>query len=457
MSQGLVAGAARIPLAPPLGLEMMGYALRQGRAEAVVDPLFARALYLRGPQDLLLVALDLCLIAPAQAREVRGRLVERTGVPAERIVVTCIHTHSAPETGLGAILAGRAAPDHVAPLLAAAVEAGAKAVAGAGPSRLGLGATALSIGRNRRREDGPVDQSVRILRVDRDDGAPLAIVWLHGCHPTVLGHENLAYSADWPGTANAAIEAALPGALSMFLLSAHADVDPRTRGLQDLARSNRSLGSGVEVMRAIGNEAGAAVTEEAARIETVRDVPFGAGAARVTLPVHGGSNADEGAAALAERRREALAALDLPADAKLRMQELYQRADERIAALPPDEARERVARVRLYLRDRSAPFFAGGRTHEVEVQGIRIGEARWLGLPLEPTVRVGLDWQARTGSRQSAVLSIANGWLRYLPHPQDFAEPPAHQGYEVLTSTFVPEGAVRLLEAGERVSASLGG
>jgi len=47
------------------------------------------------------------------------------------------------------------------------------------------------------------------------------------------------------------------------------------------------------------------------------------------------------------------------------------------------------------------------------------------------------------------VLSIANGWMRYLPHPDDFAEPGAHQGYEVLTSTFVPEAARRLLEAGQ--------
>jgi hypothetical protein len=209
-------------------------------------------------------------------------------------------------------------------------------------------------------------------------------------------------------------------------------------------------------MQAIGGEAGAAVVEAAAKTATARDIPIAAALVQVTVPVHGGADEEAAAASLAERRRDALEALDLPPDSSLRMQELYQRADACVARFPADEARERVARVRLYLRDRSAPFFAGGRAPEVEVQGIRIGDARWLGLPAEPTVRVGLDWQARTGSAHAAVLSIANGWLRYLPHPQDFAEPPAHQGYEVLTSTIVPEGALSLLEAGESVLSSLG-
>ncbi len=449
MAPGLLAGAARVAFPLPPGAALMGYALRQGGASGVLDPLFARAVYLRGGSDLLIVALDVCLLAPAQAAAVRTQISARAGIPQERIVVTCIHTHSGPDTGLGALMAGQPAGEHVAPLLSAAVEAGVRAVALAAPARLGLGSTRLSIGRNRRRLGAAVDPAARIVRIDHRDGAPLAIVWLHGCHPTVLGHENLAYSADWPGEANAAIEAALPGALSLFLLSAHADVDPRTRGLQDLARANRSLGERAEVMRSLGREAGAAVAEAAGAIVPHGDAPLRIARGGVTLPVHGGAEEVAAAEALAQRRREALLALGLAPDTKLRTQELYQRADACVATLLAEEARECIARVRLYLRDRAAPAFAGGRAPRVEVQALQIGEARWLALPLEPTVRVGLDWSARSGSASSAVLSIANGWLRYLPHPEDFAEPGAHQGYEVLTSTFVPEAARLLLEAGQ--------
>jgi hypothetical protein len=424
---------------------MMGYALRQGLASGELDPLFARAVYLRGASELLLVTLDLCLLAPSQAQKVRRRLAARTGIPEQRTVLTCIHTHSGPDTGVGMLMAGQALPAYVAPLLEAAVEAGERAVACAEPACLGLGSAALAIGRNRRREDGAVD------RAARSRSEALAVLWLHGCHPTVLGHENRAYSADWPGAASAVIEAAFPGALAVFVLSAHADVDPRTRGLQDLARANRSLGEDAETMRALGREAGAAVVEAAGAIATDRDARVEAASVRVAIPVHGGADETRAAEALALRRREALEAVGLEPDTRVRTQELYRLADECVAALPPEEARERIARVRLYLRDRSAPAFAGARVPEVEVQALRLGEARWLALPLEPTVRVGLDWSARAGGATAAVLSIANGWMRYLPHPDDFAEPGAHQGYEVLTSTFVPEAARRLLEAGQEL------
>ena len=47
---------------------------------------------------------------------------------------------------------------------------------------------------------------VRILQ-----GDPRAVLYVHGCHPTALGHENLRLSADWPGAAGREIEAAQGG------------------------------------------------------------------------------------------------------------------------------------------------------------------------------------------------------------------------------------------------------
>ncbi len=44
---------------------------------------------------------------------------------------------------------------------------------------------------------------------------------------------------------------------------------------------------------------------------------------------------------------------------------------------------------------------------------------------------------------------IANGWLRYLPHPDDFAETHPHHRYEILSSIFVPEACEQLLDLGE--------
>jgi len=54
------------------------------------------------------------------------------------------------------------------------------------------------------------------------------------------------------------------------------------------------------------------------------------------------------------------------------------------------------------------------------------------------------------------VVSIANGWLRYLPHPRNFAEPDAEHAYEVLMSTFGPDAATHLLDAADALRARLG-
>jgi hypothetical protein len=457
---GLVAGAARVPLDPPLGIPMMGYGARTGVAQARHDPLFARALYCASDpgagREALLVELDVCLLAPAQAGEVRAAIARRTGVAAERVLVGCTHTHSGPETGLGAVLAGRAAPPWVAAVLDAAAEAGARAHAEAAPARLGVGGAEVRIGRNRRVVGGPVDPAVLVVRVDRAGGAPLAVLHVHGCHPTALGHENLAWSADWPGAAARAIEAALPGALAVFALGAHGDVDPRTRGVMDLAISGQSAGVGFDAMEALGAEAGEAVARAAAALATRADAEVAAAAARVALPVHGAEAGEaERERALAAARADALAALGLPTGDPGRTSELFRASEERTRGLPPEERRERLARARLYLRDRTAPFFAGGLRPEVEVQCLRLGGALLLGLPLEPVVDVGLAWRARAGAPHAAVIGIANGWLRYLPHARTFAEPGAHRFYEVLMSTLAPDAAERLLERGAALAAGL--
>jgi len=449
-AHALRAGAARVAFAPPLGGPMMGYGARAGGARGHRDPLFARALYLSEGSECLWLELDLCLLAPVQADTVRSRVAERIGVPARRVLVACTHTHSGPETGLFAALGGAPTPPDAARLLDAAVEAAARARAAAGPARLGVGRAEARIGRNRRRADGPLEPEVLVLRVDRADGGPLAVAYVHGCHPTALGHDNLEYSADWPGAATRTVEAALPGALGFFALGAHGDVDPRTRGLLDLAIAGQSVGVGYEEMEALGRELGEAVASAAAAIVPAADAPVAAAAARVALPVHGAEDGEPARQeALAAARRGAQQALDLPADADPDVGGWFRLIDERTRALPREQARPRIAAVRRYLRDRTAPHFAGGSAPEVPLQVLRLGQAALVALPAEATVDVGLDWKARLGDAPAAVLSIANGWLRYLPHPRNFAEADADQRYEVAMSTFVPSAATRLLDAAE--------
>ena len=58
------------------------------------------------------------------------------------------------------------------------------------------------------RNDGnkPVDLEYGLIRLDRADGTPLAVLFNYACHPVVLGPDNYEYSADYVGTACATVE-----------------------------------------------------------------------------------------------------------------------------------------------------------------------------------------------------------------------------------------------------------
>ena len=448
-------------ITPSLGVALMGYGARVGRAEAVADRLHARALALDEGADhsLIAVSADLCLMAPEQASDVRQRIATATGVSPARILVACTHTHSGPDTGLGDLLAGRALPDHVPAILDGIAAAAIQAWERREPARLAWTRAEARIGRNRRVVDGPIDSGVEVLRVDTVSGRPIAVLFRHSCHGTVRGHDSLEISADWPGAAAAAIEAAT-GGIAVFLLGAHADIDPRTRGLMDLVIPGQSVGLGAEAVRVLGREVADAVLASLANAEPepADRVVIAASSRAVRLPIHLGDRTPEAAQAELERRKLEIARLlGTTAESLPRLAELWEFASAASRDLPIAEARERIAQVRLYIRDKTSSFFVRNRRElDVEVQVLRIGRAFLLGLPLEPTTQVGFDWRDRIGpGRIGAVIGIANGWLRYLPHAADLSHPRAHWHYEVLQSLLAPGACEALLGAGEELARAL--
>ena len=461
----LLAGAAQVDIRPAPGCELMGYGARDAPSTGVHDPLHARALWLGmgdsspAPGGVLLVSADLCLIAPEQAEDVRRGIGDRTGLDPSRILVGCTHTHSGPDTGLGALRAGRPAPEHVAQVFQGCIDAGVSAVTCAEPARMGWSRAEARIGRNRRLADGPLDPRLLVLRVEAEDGRPLCVLFHHACHGTVLGHENLEISADWPGVAAARIREQT-GAVAIFLLGAHADIDPRTRGLMDLAIPGQSIGLGFEAVRVLGLEVAEAVLDALTRPAEHEGGPIAAARRTLRLPLHLGELSPQEARAELERRKGELAGrLGLAPEELPRLAELSGFVEQRVRERPLAEARSILSQARLWLRDKTGPFFTGGqRSLDVEVQVLRLGAAALLGLPLEPTTQVGLDWAERARGRAplAGVCGIANGWLRYLPHPEDLAHPLAGQHYEVLMSTFAPGACERLLDAGQELLVELG-
>ncbi len=453
----LLAGAASYDITPESGIPLMGYAARSSPSRGVHDRLFARALALAPePQErsgIVLVAADLCLMTPQQALEVRQRIAAGSGLPSQHVVVCCTHTHSGPEMGLRALAEGRKAPDHVSKILSGLAEVGLAAHAARRPAQLGWSRCSVGIGRNRRLEDGPIDPELLVLAVEGLDARPIGLLFQHACHPTVLGHDNLELSADWPGAAASRIERET-GAPALFVLGAHGDIDPRTRGVKDLIRRDQSRGRGFDEVEALGAVVAEAVLAARADERTLSG-PLGCASRKLRLPLQLGQLSAADAERELEKRKQQLAdRIDICVKQLPRLSELESFVRGRIEGRPEPEARACIGLLRSYIRDKTAPFFVGGRRQfDLEVTLIRIGDSALLALPLEATVEVGLDWKARVARRglRGALVSIANGWLRYLPHPRDLAHPRAHLHYEVLSSLLAPGACEKLLATGEQL------
>ena len=201
----------------------------------------ARILVLEaGAKRLVLVTLDLGrTFGPSSLQKLRDSAARTSGISC--LLVTASHTHSAPviqDTYKGPTPAWeQTALDKISQ----AIEQAAKSLADA---RIGTGTGAAYIGHNRLRHnaDGsvswfernltriptsPVDPTVAVIRVDRADGTPLAVLVNYACHPVVLGSDNLKYSADFPAAMSRTVEKELgQGVLSFFLQGAPGDINP---------------------------------------------------------------------------------------------------------------------------------------------------------------------------------------------------------------------------------------
>ncbi len=241
----LRAGLAKADLTPRVGVELAGFGPYINRhSTAVRDRLWARALALEldGP-PLVIVSNDLCVIYRDTTERV-GQLVQQaTGVPAERVVVHCTHTHSGPETGG---LIGWGAPDQpYLELLPDRIAAAAIAAVGnLQPATLGHAVVPCEgIGINREyepqrptleealREDWRpahpelTDTTAHVLTVRDPQGRLIGFASSFGCHPVVCCAQSRYIHGDYPGVATNLIEREYPGSVGLFLQGAQGDVN----------------------------------------------------------------------------------------------------------------------------------------------------------------------------------------------------------------------------------------
>ena len=234
----LRAGVARVEITPPVGFPMGGYGDRKGGSTGVHDPLNATVLLLQG--DGLTVAIVSCDLRSFPSERIVAAARERR--LADHVLLAATHNHSGPITWEDQRWPS---PDRswfaeTETRILGAIETASRAMFSA---RVAAGFGEIHLGHNRRRlgDDGrvtmrwrnveraptaPVDPAVGVIRVDDETGRTRALLVNYACHAVVLGPDNRAISADYPGYLARRIERELPGALCLFTQGGAGDINP---------------------------------------------------------------------------------------------------------------------------------------------------------------------------------------------------------------------------------------
>ncbi|MFY9555539.1 MAG: neutral/alkaline non-lysosomal ceramidase N-terminal domain-containing protein [Blastocatellia bacterium] len=235
----LMAGVAKSDITPPVGTPLAGYGARRAQpSTGVHDPTEARALIIdNGVEKIAFVSVDHLGFDHGMVERIRTTASESTHILSDHIFIMSSHTHS----GGGAfmemlpllanVLAGKFDPKIRAHYEQRTAEAIIAANKNLRPARIAFGsgeARGISRFRSSWPPNGPVDPEVGVIRIDTvATGKPLAVLMNFAAHPTVLGADNMTFSADFVGYARNAIERMTGGdAMAIFANGAQGTIAP---------------------------------------------------------------------------------------------------------------------------------------------------------------------------------------------------------------------------------------
>lgn len=434
---GLRAGLARIDIT-------------DRAAGPVHDPSYAKALVLQdGDTRLALVTVDAVAVGEIGRigngflAAVRARLQQELGLPPEAVIVNASHCHGVVR-GDTAELVVQAVREAAAGLVPVRAAAGVGHEDGISENRRltlkdGTEADmrrAYALPRDAAvAAVGPIDPKIGLLRLDREDGRPLAVLYHFACHP-IMNPPSKGSSADYPGVASRVIEENL-GAMAFFVQGCGGDLNPVRYKEVHLPQDAEPLGHrlGLSVLRGLKP-----LQSQAAGLKVRREV--------IALPR--AADFEARIAAIEAEQKRLLAALrgttlEFKAFLPLLLQQklapefpshhaqsyLHERARGR-SDLERQDADNRAA-VEAYLHNlgvleqltrlnanlallkkHQAQTLAAGRaTLDAEVCAVRIGDFKWVTFPGEVTVQVGLDIQKAAADPTAFVSGYTNGYIYY--------------------------------------------
>ncbi len=290
---------------------------------------------------------------------------------------------------------------------------------------------------------GPVDPEIGLLRLDRTDGTPLALLYNFACHP-IQGVPGGGNTADFPGFASKAIEQNLgANVMAFFIQGCAGDINPAmykiVHQMHDAEHYGNQLGlSTLQAARQI--QAGESSTLKV--INEIIALPRGADLERrmesiqaeqaqivrslngtninlkTFLPLYVQHKVSEDFPAYYSQRylhekangREDLSKLDAENRANLEAYIQNIHAMEQLTRLQIN-----LNLLQMHLEQNQA---AAMPTVNVEVCGIRIGDFVMVTFGGELTVEIGLAIKKRSPVPSTFVAGYTNGYIYYLPTEQ---------------------------------------
>lgn len=438
------AGAATSNITPPLGVRIVG-GWGQPEAEYIHDQLYARCLVLDdGETKLVIVICDNLSVGREVFDEAKRRLEEKTGIPADNMLMAATHTHSAPTARQGNSLTYPEELTEYQQFIADRVVDGVRtAMVNLEPARIGWGrgeepdqvfnrrwivddpeVSANPFGGHdqvrmnppRNHESlvepaGPIDPEISFIAVRAvEDDRPIALLANYSLH-YVGGVRRGHISADYFGMFADRIQQLMradhqhPPFVGILSNGTSGDINNNNYGEPSPGRREP-----YEQMRRVANIVAAEVDRAYQAIEYQDHVQLGARKTELQLDVR------------------------KPDD------DLLARA-HRVLEKPEDELTHR--RERTYAR-RIISLHESPDHVDIWLQSLRIGDVGIAAIPFEVFVETGLQIKDESPLPMSFTISLANGGYGYLPTPRH------HElgGYETWlgTSRVAPESEPAMVE-----------
>jgi hypothetical protein len=244
------AGVATLDITPKTSLWMAGFARRKQASQGTAQPLHAKALALQvGRQPpAVLISVDLLGVTARSTAHVTSRLQRRHRLQRANLFFNASHTHCGPVVDEQLSVAYGLSAEHWAAIRAYTssldemlIRVIDEAISRLRPATVEFARGEATFAANRRVKfspNGPVDHSVPVLRVNAQDGKPLAIVFGYACHNTTLGDTFVQYHGDYAGVAQAVLEKRHPGTTTLFVAGCGADANPSPRGTVELVEAH---------------------------------------------------------------------------------------------------------------------------------------------------------------------------------------------------------------------------